>query len=111
MVDKGGLGALYLGEGRCSFRVWAPRAQRVEVRIVAPDQRIIPLRREERGYHQAVAESVGPGAIYFYRLDGEKERPDPASRFQPQGVHGPSQVVDRRFSWDDASWFGLPLHD
>jgi maltooligosyltrehalose trehalohydrolase len=105
------LGALYLGEGRCSFRVWAPRTQRVEVRLVAPEQRIIPLQRGEQGYHQAVAKSVGPGALYFYRLDGEKERPDPASRFQPQGVHGPSQVVDSRFPWDDAAWFGIPLRD
>jgi maltooligosyltrehalose trehalohydrolase len=110
-VDKSGLGALYLGEGQCSFRVWAPLAQRVEVRIVAPEQRLIPLQRGEQGYHQAVAESVGPGALYFYRLDGEKERPDPASRFQPQGVHGPSQVVDPKFPWDDVSWFGLPLRD
>ena len=111
MVDKRGLGALYLGEERCSFRVWAPRAQRVEVRIVAPEERIIPLQRGERGYHQAVAEGITPGSLYLYRLDGEKERPDPASRFQPQGVHGPSQVVDPRFPWDDASWFGLPLRD
>ncbi|MBP1726352.1 MAG: GlgB, partial [Deltaproteobacteria bacterium] len=52
-----------------------------------------------------------PGTRYFYRLDGESERPDPASRFQPEGVHGPSQVVDSRFSWGDAGWFGLPLRD
>jgi maltooligosyltrehalose trehalohydrolase len=81
------------------------------VRIVAPGQRIIPLRRDERGYHEVVAESVDPGTRYFYRLDGESERPDPASRFQPEGVHGPSQVVDSRFSWGDAGWFGLPLRD
>ena len=81
------------------------------MRIVAPGQRIIPLRRDERGYHEVVAESVDPGTRYFYRLDGESERPDPASRFQPEGVHGPSQVVDSRFSWGDAGWFGLPLRD
>ena len=102
---------MYLGDRRCSFRIWAPRAQRVEVRIVAPDQQIIPLRKGERGYHEVVAESVVPGALYFYRLDGEKERPDPASRFQPEGVHGPSAVVDLRFSWDDSGWSGLPLVD
>jgi len=111
VTDGNGLGAIYLGDGRCSFRVWAPRAQQVELRLVAPDRRIIPLRRGERGYHEVVAESVDPGTLYFYRLDGEKERPDPASRFQPEGVHGPSQVVDSRFSWDDASWLGLPLRD
>jgi len=109
--DGNSLGAIYLGDGRCSFRVWAPRAQRVEVQLLAPEPRIIPLRTGERGYHEVVAESVDPGALYLYRLDGEKERPDPASRFQPEGVHGPSRVVDSRFSWDDASWFGLPLSD
>jgi len=111
VTDGNSLGAIHLGDGRCSFRVWAPRTQQVEVRIVAPDNRIIPLQRRERGYHEVVAESVRPGALYYYRLDGVKERPDPASRFQPDGVHGPSQVVDSQFSWDDTSWFGLPLRD
>jgi maltooligosyltrehalose trehalohydrolase len=111
VANNRGLGALYLGEERCSFRVWAPRAQRVEVRLVAPGQRTISLERGDGGYHEGRAERVSPGALYFYRLDGDKERPDPASRFQPQGVHGPSQVVDPRFSWDDVSWFGPPLRD
>jgi maltooligosyltrehalose trehalohydrolase len=105
------LGAIYLGNGRCSFRVWAPRAEEVEVRIVAPEERLIPLQRRERGYHEGVAAGVAPGSLYLYRLDGVKERPDPASRFQPKGVHGPSQVVDSQFSWDDASWSGLGLRD
>jgi maltooligosyltrehalose trehalohydrolase len=58
-----------------------------------------------------VVEGVNPGALYHYRLDGQTERPDPASRFQPQGVHGPSQVLDGDFPWDDADWSGLPLED
>jgi maltooligosyltrehalose trehalohydrolase len=49
--------------------------------------------------------------LYFYRLNGSIERPDPASRSQPQGVHGPSQVVDPHFDWHDQNWFGLPLKD
>jgi len=52
-----------------------------------------------------------PGALYRYRLNGEIERPDPASRLQPQGVHGPSEVVDRSFSWEDQLWRGLPLKE
>jgi maltooligosyltrehalose trehalohydrolase len=64
---------------------------------------------EEGGYFSAVVEGVEPGAWYFYRLDNERERPDPASRFQPRGVHGPSQIVDHRFHWEDTSWSGLPL--
>jgi maltooligosyltrehalose trehalohydrolase len=105
------LGATYLGEGRCRFCVWAPLATRVEVQVVSARERIIPLERIERGYHHAVAEGIEPGTLYLYRLDDQRERPDPASRFQPQGVHGPSQVVDAGFPWDDACWFGLPLRD
>jgi maltooligosyltrehalose trehalohydrolase len=64
---------------------------------------------KQRGHHQAVVDGVKPGDLYFYRLEGDKERPDPASRFQPQGVHGPSEVIDSRFAWEDSCWFGLPL--
>ncbi|MBI3014779.1 MAG: malto-oligosyltrehalose trehalohydrolase, partial [Candidatus Tectomicrobia bacterium] len=105
------MGAVYLGEGRCRFRVWAPQAERVEVHICAPRERLIPLTCEDRGYYQAVVERIRPGDLYVYRLDGKKERPDPASRFQPQGVHGPSCVVDPHFAWEDSGWFCPPLRD
>ncbi len=104
------LGATYIGEDRCQFRVWAPSLQTVEVRIVSPSERIISLGKEF-GYHVGIAEGVKPGDRYLYRLDGKKEHPDPASRFQPEGVHGPSQVVDPHFPWEDDSWFGFPLRD
>ena len=58
-----------------------------------------------------MVDSVPGGALYRYRLSGEVERPDPASAFQPEGVHGPSQVVDTRFDWTDANWHGLPMND
>lgn len=56
-----------------------------------------------------VREHVEPGSRYLYRLDGGKERPDPASRFQPEGVHGPSQVLLSDFPWEDSAWVGPPL--
>ncbi len=105
------LGATYLGNGQCRFIVWAPLAQKVEVHLMVPEDQFLPLERDGRGYHQAVVEGVEPGSLYLYRLDGEKERPDPASRFQPQGVHGPSQVGDSCFPWEDGCWSGLPLQD
>jgi len=105
------LGAHYLGEGQCRFTVWAPFVDKVEVRIVSPRESIVDLERDEQGYHQAVIEEVEPGTLYLYRLDGHKERPDPASRFQPRGVHGPSQVVDSHFVWQDESWRGLPWEE
>ncbi|MFC2003947.1 malto-oligosyltrehalose trehalohydrolase [Chloroflexota bacterium] len=103
------LGATYLGQDRTRFLVWAPFRERVEVHIVDPQERILFLDKDNLGYFQAVTEGVPPGSLYFYRLNGEKEYPDPTSRYQPRGVHGPSQVVNPDFSWEDVSWSGLPL--
>jgi len=102
-------GPTYLDRQRCQFRVWALRAATVELHLLTPEDRFLPMGREERGYFQTVVEGVPPGATYFYRLDAERERPDPASRFQPRGVHGPSQVVDPSFPWEDGAWSGIPL--
>ena len=82
----------------------------MEVHVLSPRDQAAVL-KEEGGYHEAVLEGIEPGCHYVYRLDGQKERSDPASRFQPQGVHGPSQVVDSRFPWEDPCWFGTPLRD
>jgi maltooligosyltrehalose trehalohydrolase len=105
------LGALPLAGGRCGFRVWAPRAARVEVHLVSPQERLLPLKKGQKGYFAGVLEGVAPGNRYFYRLDGSKERPDPASRFQPEGVHGPSQVIASEFPWTERGWGGLGLRD
>jgi len=105
-----GLGAFCMEGGRCRFLVYAPRARNVEVRIVSPTERIVALARGPLGYHHGVAEEVFPGCLYLYRLDGKKERPDPASRHQPEGVHGPSRVVDPgAFRWSLPDWSGIPL--
>jgi maltooligosyltrehalose trehalohydrolase len=79
--------------------------------IVSPGEFIVSLEKDSRGYHQAIVEGVAPGSLYFYRLNGQKEYPDPASHLQPRGVHGPSQVVDSNFPWEDRDWFGLPLKE
>ncbi len=105
------LGARYLGDGRSRFVVWAPRAESVDLHIVAPQARVIPMERSSRGYHRIVADDVGPGALYVYRLDQRLERPDPASRLQPRGVHGPSEVVSTEFAWADSHWRGRPLRE
>ncbi|NLW08006.1 MAG: malto-oligosyltrehalose trehalohydrolase [Clostridia bacterium] len=100
-------GATYLGNGCCRFCVWAPRAESVAVRILTPERQEVPLIQGERGYFYGDIKGVQPGSLYYYLLDGEKERPDPASRYQPQGVHGPSQVVDTAaFKWSDQCWHG-----
>ena len=104
------LGATHLGGGRTRFRVWAPLAHQVAVKILADPEQTVPMERDARGYYEAVADGAPPGTLYRYRIDDDKERPDPASRSQPQGVHGPSQVVATEFEWRD-DWQGLPLED
>ena len=105
------LGATYMGDNLCQFLVWVPFAHKVDLHILKPQERILPLESNSHGYHRLVGEGVEPGSFYLYRLDGQKEYPDPASRFQPQGIHGPSQVVDSCFSWSSNYWLGLPLQE
>jgi len=82
----------------------------VALKIVRPAERLIPMTLVGQGYWKTEIENVFPGAWYLYRLNGEIERPDPASRFQPLGVHGPSQVIDPdEFAWGDHGWKGMPL--
>ncbi|MEW6324253.1 MAG: malto-oligosyltrehalose trehalohydrolase [Nitrospirota bacterium] len=105
---KLGLGAEVL-EGATRFRVWAPKRQRVEV-VLDGDARTVPLSPEENGYFSATAPGVGAGVLYRYRLDGGGSFPDPCSRFQPQGPHGPSLVVDpAAYRWRDEDWRGVTL--
>lgn len=95
--------------GGVHFRVWAPRRERVEV-VPAERPRPIPLAREPGGYFSGFVPGIGAGARYRYRLDGGEALPDPASRFQPEGPHGPSEVVDpAQYRWSDGGWPGVRL--
>jgi maltooligosyltrehalose trehalohydrolase len=105
------LGAILEDGDRCTFRVWAPTVGNVELLIVAPKERRVRMTRREDGYHEVTVDDCPAGTRYVYSLDASKERPDPASRFQPDGVHGPSEVVRRDFEWHDADWKGIPLED
>ncbi len=97
-------------DGGVSFRVWAPDRHRVEVVLYAGDRpaAVHPLDRAADGYWSGLVSGTGAGTRYMFRLDGVWDRPDPASRSQPAGVHGPSQVVDAAFPWTDAGWRGVP---
>ncbi len=103
------LGSHYLGERQCAFTLWAPLLRQAAVHLVASEDRLVPMTRDERGYWHATVTGIEPGALYFYQWDGETDRPDPVSHSQPQGVHGPSRVVDHAFTWTDAGWQPPPL--
>jgi len=103
-------GARYLEDHVCEFAVWRPRGEKTELRLHAPEPRLVSMERHDRGYWKATVEGVPPGSLYSYVLDGSTERPDPASHFQPRGVHGPSRTVDHRaFPWTDQLWRGIDL--
>ncbi|MGD2152376.1 MAG: malto-oligosyltrehalose trehalohydrolase [Gemmatimonadales bacterium] len=105
-------GATPLDDGSTCFSVWAPLVQELRVVIEpGPEERAYPLARDASGVFETVVPGVGPDTDYFYRLDGERDRPDPVSRWQPGGVHGPSRVVDRRFDWTDGAWRGIDTAD
>ena len=102
------LGACYLGEGRCQFLVWAPSADN-GVLLQCDGKVAVPMAAEARGYYRLLLHDVAPGTRYRYVLSDGKARPDPASRFQPEGVHGPSEVVDPFYPWTDDGWNNPPL--
>jgi maltooligosyltrehalose trehalohydrolase len=94
-------------EGGVRFRVWAPRARALAVRLRGET---FPLERRAGEVFEAVVRGAGAGTDYAYVIDGERERPDPVSRWQPHGVHGASRVVDpAAFAWRDGGWRGVPL--
>jgi maltooligosyltrehalose trehalohydrolase len=108
-TDERPLGATFTQDGSASFLVWAPRASRVDLRLSAPQEKTLPMQALPCGYFHLEPAGIKSGAEYKFVLDGEKERPDPASRFQPRGVHGPSQLLGSQFEWSDHGWRGLEL--
>jgi maltooligosyltrehalose trehalohydrolase len=110
------IGANYSGDSKCEFVVWAPSLEKVEL-VIIPSTGVghikpvlVPMEKDQWGYWVTIVNEASPETRYLYRLEGEKERPDPSSHFQPDGVHNPSGVVDHgSFKWADENWKGIPL--
>ena len=101
------LGAESCAEG-VRFRVWAPKRHRVEVLI--ENGLAVSLSPEAGGYFSGLVPEAAAGTLYRYRLDGESRFPDPCARFQPEGPHGPSMVVDpAAYKWHDEDWLGITM--
>jgi maltooligosyltrehalose trehalohydrolase len=105
-------GALPFEDSGVRFRVWAPGARELTLTLesgAAAGTRLMP--RDEDGVHDLIVDGARPGDRYHYRIDGGDPRPDPASRFQPEGVHGPSEVIDpSAFRWQHR-WRGRAVTD
>ena len=103
-------GAAWTGEG-ARFRLWAPGAREVELELRGGARRV-PMERAEHGFVELALRGVEPGERYSFRIDGEISVPDPASRFQPEDVHGPSELIDpSSFDWSDDDWRGRPWEE
>src|SRR6266567_3017892 len=109
------IGAELIGANETHFRIWAPKATRVDIVLEASAEKTAPrtfhpLEREDGGYFSGSIEAHGDDCYRFRVDNAEHFHPDPVSRFQPDGPHGSSCIVDpRKFNWSDAKWPGKQL--
>jgi maltooligosyltrehalose trehalohydrolase len=105
-IRRASPGASLNANGVWEFSVWAPNREKVGLHLFdGPRDRYIAMTKAEDGYHSVLVDDLRPHSRYLYRLDDSQEYPDPASRFQPNGVHGPSEIVDLTdYHWTDAHW-------
>ena len=98
---------------QCEFRVWAPAARQVTLRLIREGaEQDLAMTRDGDGEHFSCTVHAHPGGKYFYIVDGNKPVPDPVSRLLPDGVHGPTEIVNpQQFAWADDTWRGLGLKD
>jgi maltooligosyltrehalose trehalohydrolase len=104
-------GAEYRADGSVRFRLWAPKAQSVDL-VLADDLCPLSPSRQNEGWFELITSKPSAGAGYRFQINGQLKVPDPASRFQPADVHGASEVVDpAAFEWQDESWHGRPWEE
>src|ERR1700739_1241972 len=106
-------GAELTGDGRARFRLWAPAAQQVELGLHQGKERLrLTMATQPDGWSELVTDKARAGSRYRYLIDGKLEIPDPASRSNPDDIHGPSEVIDpASFEWNDDGWRGRPWHE
>lgn len=106
------LGPERIKDNQWKFSVWAPLHEKMFLHIVEPRDQKLEMKKDSDGYFSVECDDVKPGTCYYFQIDGKKDLPDPASSFQPKGVHKHSAVVDHSaFRWTDQLWRGMPLRD
>ncbi|MCC9136085.1 malto-oligosyltrehalose trehalohydrolase [Pontibacter silvestris] len=106
------VGAEYQEDGHCAFTVWAPQKESMTLHLIHPKEHKVEMQKDKYGYFKVELTDIQPGTKYFFMPDGETDYPDPASNYQPEDVHGPSQVVNHSaYAWQDTNWRGLPFKD
>jgi maltooligosyltrehalose trehalohydrolase len=105
-------GAECCDDGSVRFRLWAPKAERVDVALDKKESQLLPMTRLDGGWFELVTEDARSGDRYLYVIDDDLKVPDPASRFQPADVHAPSEIIDPNgFDWSDENWQGRPWEE
>jgi maltooligosyltrehalose trehalohydrolase len=104
-------GAELIEGGKARLRLWAPAARAVNLLLTDGGQEL-PMNSLGDGWFEAVTDQARAGSRYRYRVDGKLDVPDPASRFNPEDVSGPSVIVDpKSFKWTDSEWKPRPWHE
>lgn len=102
------VGTFYRENQSCLFRVWAPLCKQMTLHLVHPDDQKIEMSAQPGGYFVADVPNLSPATLYYYQPDEQGDYPDPASHYQPEGVHRASKVVNHHaFSWNDQTWTGV----
>lgn len=105
-------GAEYSKDDGVRFRLWAPKVEKVDLCLQGNKSLRFPMFRKDEAWFELITDAATPGDTYRYQIGDEVKVPDPASRFQPQDVHGPSELVDpSSFDWADQSWHGRPWEE
>ena len=104
-------GAQLASDGQVHFSLWAPAAETVSLSLIGRPS-LLPMQRENDGWHRVVTDQAAAGSLYWFVLPNGMCVPDPASRFQPQDVAGPSEVIDpRAYVWQHDEWRGRPWEE
>lgn len=111
-------GAELLNNGQVCFQLWAPAAERVDIYLTRGAEQssvihtILPMDAEAEGWFRLTTDKATIGMRYRFRINGDTQVPDPASRFQPEDVHGPSEVINHAaWAWRDTAWRGRPWEE
>ncbi len=105
-------GAQWGEDDRIRFRLWAPKAETVDVCLEGNKSLSFRMTPQSDGWFELITDAASPGDLYRYQIGDEIRVPDPASRLQPRDVHGPSEIIDpSSFDWTDQNWYGRPWED
>ncbi|MGD9849921.1 MAG: malto-oligosyltrehalose trehalohydrolase [Nitrospirales bacterium] len=112
LQENTSVGAFVTGPSQVTFRAWAPWVKTLSVETLPPHPELVPMEPRPFGYWETTISNISGGTRYQFVLHDKLKRPDPASRYQPEGVHGPSEVIDpASFHWTDQRWKGLALQN